>query len=160
MLCKKCAKFHVSKQHCIWLFWDQESLKKPKIIKTTTQPSKRLTSLGIMAAQLGVLLKPFEYHGTMVPRGLRGALNLSSITPRQESLLDSRNKTLQSGTEVLHYAEFPIYINIRIYPKKKYTYMYHKKTYMYIYISQEKKIYISREKICIHIYISQENIYI
>ena len=43
--------------------------------KDRLQPSDRVAPLGIMGFQLRVPLNPLENYGTMVPRGLKGALN-------------------------------------------------------------------------------------
>ena len=47
----------------------------------------------IMGAQLRNPLKPPVYHSTMVPRGLREALNRAPIIPRGVSFSDDKKKS-------------------------------------------------------------------
>ena len=54
--------------------------------QTGVQPSERLASLGITEAKLRVLLKTLDYHDSVVPRGVRGALNWILIIQRGEFL--------------------------------------------------------------------------
>ena len=50
------------------------------------QRGEGLAPLAVMGAQLRATLKPRGYHGTMVPRDLREALNWAPILPRDSFL--------------------------------------------------------------------------
>ena len=56
-----------------------------KLQRSGEQNSERLASPGIIGAQLKALLSPPEQHGTMVWRGLTGALNLAPIAVTGEA---------------------------------------------------------------------------
>ena len=64
---------------------------REKLQRSGVQLFERLAPLGIVDDQLRGSLKPIQYHGVMVLRGLRGALDWSPIMPRDDYLSDNRN---------------------------------------------------------------------
>ena len=70
-------------------------------ITTTICPQtyERKVPLGNMRSILTIPLKPLEHHGSMIPRGLTGALNWAAIMRKGASFSDSQWNKCSSGVD-------------------------------------------------------------
>ena len=121
-----CSYDTIYSEKCAFTTVRQRSVPQRSVcgeVRSATVWHERLTSLGIMETQLRTSLKHID---SMVPRGLSGALNRAPITPRGDSLSDSRCKC-SSPSPVHQRGHFSSTGQVR-------ATNYHICTYIYIYI--------------------------